>query len=71
MSKRESYKHTHADEQRRRQGALERLELQLFKLNTGDSKYLFLKGEAKPTPDSFKTKIAYVTKQISNIKNRK
>ena len=71
MPGRASYNNEHADEKRRREGALERLEKQLAALKANDEKALFLKKGQAVSKDLFKAKIEYVSKQIEIVKGKK
>ena len=71
MSVRASYKNEHNDENRRRAGALERLEKQLVALKANDEKALHLEDGEAVSKDLFKAKIEYVTKQIEIVKGKK
>lgn len=70
MSKRNKYQNLHLDENRRRQGALERLQAQLKRLQKNDIEALFLKYDEEAGPEHFKKKIEYVKDQIKTLEAR-
>ena len=70
MPKRITNHHSHLGEQRKREGALARLEVQLTKLKKNDAQALHSKKGDEPTKANFDNKIKYVQAQIDILKGK-